>query len=193
MVVEASLSYASPVSASSSSSPSETAIPAESSTKNAPFDNTAIAGDAAVGVKPLVGSDASSIANITETVDTAATVAAAVDSATVAPTPTAATVESSDADTSLTKEEVGPEADATQEDKIEAVQEVEKKDETAEDEEVEEGEPLSAAAVFAKSLTAVTTTLDPAATQLMDQLRLQEHSRVSNTTLPITTRSGSKK
>ncbi|KAF9105863.1 hypothetical protein BGX29_011170 [Mortierella sp. GBA35] len=139
MVVEANLSYASPVSASSSSSPSETGIPAESSTKNAPFDNTAIAGDAAVGVKPLVGSDASSIANITETVDTAATVAAAEDSATVAPTPTAATVESSDADTSLTKEEVGPEADATQEDKIEAVQEVEKKDETAEDEEVEEG------------------------------------------------------
>ncbi|KAF9933988.1 hypothetical protein FBU30_003706 [Linnemannia zychae] len=36
-------------------------------------------------------------------------------------------------------------------------------------------EPLSAAEAFAKSLITVTTTFDPAATQLMDQLQLQEY------------------
>ncbi|KAG0270892.1 hypothetical protein BGZ95_001383, partial [Linnemannia exigua] len=68
--------------------------------------------------------------------------------------------------------------------------ETEEKEEENEEEEKEteqeKGGPLSAAEAFAKSLTAVTTTLDPAATQLMDQLRLQEHLRAS-TSLPTAT------
>jgi hypothetical protein len=65
---------------------------------------------------------------------------------------------------------------------VEQEQKHEEEEEKAEEEEEEEEEegPLSAAEEFAKSLTAVvtTTTLDPAATQLMDQLRLQEYLRI---------------
>ncbi|KAK3844551.1 MAG: hypothetical protein J3R72DRAFT_473188 [Linnemannia gamsii] len=64
----------------------------------------------------------------------------------------------------------------------EAVEEEEEEEELKKNETKQEEGPLSAAEAFAKSLTAVTTTLDPAATQLMDQLRLQEHLRAS--TLP---------
>ncbi|KAF9322648.1 hypothetical protein BGZ91_004154 [Linnemannia elongata] len=80
-----------------------------------------------------------------------------------------------------------------------SIEQDEQREEEGEQEEKKEEEPLTAAEAFAKSLTAVTTTLDPAATQLVDQLRLQEHLRVSIssssllTGTPSATMQGSKK
>lgn len=71
------------------------------------------------------------------------------------------------------------EAKIEQDDRV--VEQEQEQEHEEEKEEEEEKEPLSAAEEFAKSLTAVvTTTLDPAATQLMDQLRLQEYFRFPN-------------
>ncbi|KAF9903486.1 hypothetical protein EC991_003769 [Linnemannia zychae] len=70
-------------------------------------------------------------------------------------------------------------------------EEEEEKEEREEEEEVEEvDEALSAAEAFTKSLTALTTTLDPAATQLMYQLRLQDYLQAS-TPIPSGTPSSS--
>ncbi|KAF8949194.1 hypothetical protein BGZ47_008973 [Haplosporangium gracile] len=94
------------------------------------------------------------------------------------------TFESESAQADIKSVEEKPEQQVAEEGiKQEAVKE---KDE--DEEEKKKEEPLSAAETFAKSLTAVTTTLDPAATQLMDQLRLQEYLRVSvSTSLPTGT------
>ncbi|KAF9130220.1 hypothetical protein BGW39_003314 [Mortierella sp. 14UC] len=74
---------------------------------------------------------------------------------------------------------------AVAEEETESTSEYSERDTKEEEEGEEEVEgPLSAAEAFAKSLTAVTTILDPAATQLMDQLRLQDYLRVL-TPLPL--------
>ncbi|KAF9149631.1 hypothetical protein BG015_008567 [Linnemannia schmuckeri] len=216
-VVEANSLFSSPISTSSSSSPASSSAACESAIPCGPVitletTSAAAAEDVTVrdvndvGKKPPqseVGFDMSSIATATKAVEASSTTSTPVTeqktyqdtkAATVGPNTdseipliTTITVEegnlkSESAQADIKSIEEKPEQQVTEEDIKQEVEE-----EKYEDEEEKE-EPLLAAKAFAKSLTTVTTTLDPAATQLMDQLRLQEYLRVSvSTSLPIGT------
>ncbi|KAF9295426.1 hypothetical protein BGZ88_002105 [Linnemannia elongata] len=221
MVKEGNPPYASPVSTGSSTSACESAIPCDPiiPVTTAPTMTTAAEDVSLGGVddaerkkasQPEVEFDMSSIANATEAVKASTTTTPVIESMPDQEV-AAATIET-DAEMSLTStandylesepaEEGAKSAAAEPKHQVveQSIEQDEQREEEEEQEEKKEEEPLTAAEAFAKSLTAVTTTLDPAATQLVDQLRLQEHLRVSIssssllTGTPSATMQGSKK
>lgn len=212
--------YASPVSTSSSSSACESAIPCGPITPvTTAATTTTAAEDVSVGgvddaekkktLQSEVEFDMSSIATATEAVE-ASTATTPVTESMPDQEVAAATIDTdtemshtSTVDDVLESEPSHEEAKsviAESEHQVveQSIEHDEQREEEEEQEEKKEEEPLTAAEAFAKSLKAVTATLDPAATQLMDQLRLQEYLRVSVSSISPPTRTptamhGSKK
>ncbi|KAF9136728.1 hypothetical protein BGX30_010921 [Mortierella sp. GBA39] len=212
IVKELNSPYASPISTSSSSSACESAIPCgpitsvtTAATMATAAEDVNVGGiDAAEKKKasePEVEFDMSSIAIATKAVEVSTATTLIIESMPDQEVAAAAATIDTDTEMSLTStadhdlefepaQEVAKLVTAKPEHQVveQSIEQDEQREE-GEQEEQEEEEPLTAAEAFAKSLTAVTTTLDPAATQLMDQLRLQEYLcvSVSSTSLPTGT------
>ncbi|KAG9066612.1 hypothetical protein KI688_012520 [Linnemannia hyalina] len=214
-VKEVNLPHASPTPTSSSSSAYESAIPcgtiAPLTTKAI---MTTAAEDVSVGgvddaekkkknkaSQPEVEFDISSIAIAAEAVEATTLIIESMPDQEVAAAAAAATIDTetemslmSTADHVLEFEpaqQVAKLITAKPEHQVveQSIEQDEQREEGEREEKKEEGEeePLTAAEAFAKSLTAVTTTMDPAATQLMDQLRLQEYLCVSVSSISLPT------
>ncbi|KAF9540281.1 hypothetical protein EC957_004440 [Mortierella hygrophila] len=218
-VKEVNSPHASPISTSSSSSACESAIPCGPTTPiTTAVTTTTTAEDVSVGgvgdaekkkkktSQPEVEFDMSSIAIATEAVEASPATTLTTESMPDQEVATAAATIDTGIEMSLTStadhvlefepaQEVSklvtakPEHQVVEQSIERDEQREEGEQEEKEEEEEEEEEPLTAAEAFAKSLTSVTTTMDPAATQLMDQLRLQEYLcvSVSSTSLPTGT------